>query len=409
MESQRDGKAPDRILIVEDERIVAHDLADTLRDLGYSIVDVVGTGEDAIAKAETLPVSAILMDVRLAGEIDGVETAERIRATQEVPIVYLTAHADDETLRRAKGTQPFGYLVKPYRIPDLKCALELAIHKHEINQRLARREQWADATLQAMASEQPKGYGNPVAVALSGWKHDEEIGQELERLVVERTSQLVAANRELEAFSYSVAHDLRAPLRGIDGFSQALIEEHAANLGPEGLDYLARVRGATKRMSVLIDDLLRLARTATAALERHTVDVSTLARATADALEAADRSRQVAFTIESDIVVDGDPGLIRIVLDNLLGNAWKFTRKAAAPYIEVGRRNGGFFVRDNGSGFDASAAPPPFRAFQRFHASGEYEGNGIGLAIAHRIVVRHGGQLWADSAVGRGAMFSVVL
>jgi light-regulated signal transduction histidine kinase (bacteriophytochrome) len=232
----------------------------------------------------------------------------------------------------------------------------------------------------------------------------------LERQVVERTQQLEAANKELEAFSYSVAHDLRAPLRGIDGFSQALIESHAAKLGPEGLEHLRHLRGSAKRMSHLIEDLLRLSRVARSELKRTRVDLSQQARAIRDDLITSDKERNVVFTIQDGVSVEGDEQLLRIVLENLLRNAWKFTANKPQAQIHFGSveidGRSVCQVKDNGAGFDSAYAHKLFRAFQRLHTEREFEGTGIGLAIVHRIVTRHGGRIWAEAAPDVGATFS---
>lgn len=497
-----------RLLVVEDERIVARDLTNTLTDLGYTVVGSVATGEDAIKQSLRHRPNLVLMDIRLAGPMDGVQAAQKICSEQPIPVIYLTAHSDDETLRRAKDTGPFGYLVKPFKAPELRCAIEIALHKHEIEARLREREQWLATTLRSIGdgviatdTMQKVTLLNPVAEALTGWKHDEALGRalgeimnlvteqrckpiespmatalrqkrvmslqhdavlvdrkgaavpiddsaapiisdrgevlggvivfrdiserrradeeirhlnaDLERRVVERTSQLEAANKELDAFSYSVAHDLRAPLRGIDGFSQALIEDHAVNLGPDGLEQLARVREAARRMSQLIDDLLRLSRVAKSELHRQPVDLSRLAGVVASELRSAHPHREVAVAIQEDLTVKADEKLLQIVLENLLGNAWKFTAKASHPAIEVGAfekdAQRTYFVRDNGAGFDMEYAHKLFGVFQRLHTATEFEGTGVGLAIVQRIINRHGGRIWAESAVGQGTTFYFVL
>jgi PAS domain S-box-containing protein len=241
----------------------------------------------------------------------------------------------------------------------------------------------------------------------------QRLNAELERRVVERTQQLEAANRELEAFSYSVAHDLRAPLRGIDGFSQALIEDHAANLGPQGLAHLGRVRRAAQRMAQIIDDLLRLARVAQADFNRRAVDLAMLARSVRAELEAANPGREGVLEIQEGIIVQGDERLLRIALENLFGNALKFTSKVAHPRIEFGSAlQAGervCFVRDNGVGFDMKYAHRLFQVFQRLHTTGEFEGTGVGLAIVERIIKRHGGRIWAESSGSQGTTFHFVV
>jgi len=227
-----------------------------------------------------------------------------------------------------------------------------------------------------------------------------------------RAAQLEAANKELEAFSYSVSHDLRAPLRSIDGFSHALMQDCAEKLDATGLGYLERVRAASQRMAALIDDLLNLARVARADVRQEPVDLAALARTILARLESEDPSRRVESVVDGQAVVHGDPLLLRVMLENLLGNAWKFTAKKPAPRIEFGtaRQNGTatYFVRDNGCGFDMKYADKLFGTFQRLHGS-EFPGSGVGLAIVQRIIQRHGGRAWAESVEGEGATFSFTL
>jgi PAS domain S-box-containing protein len=221
------------------------------------------------------------------------------------------------------------------------------------------------------------------------------------------------ANRELEAFSYSVAHDLRAPLRGIDGFSQALLEDYADKLDAEGQDHLRRVRESAQHMAQLIDDLLALSRVTRSALRSEHVDLSGLARDAARRLSSAHPGRDVDLTIADGLVARGDDRLLTVVLDNLLGNAWKFTSKRPGARVEFGRglEDGQpvYFVRDNGAGFDMAYASKLFGVFQRLHRVTEYEGTGIGLATVQRIVRRHGGRVWAEGEVDRGATFYFTL
>lgn len=221
------------------------------------------------------------------------------------------------------------------------------------------------------------------------------------------------ANRELESFSYSVAHDLRAPLRGMSGFSQILLEEHADRLGPDGLDCLQEIRTNASRMGALIDALLSLARVTRSELHAGPVDLTALARVAVAQLMAAEPQRTVAVRIEEGLVAFADPGLARVLVDNLIGNAWKFSGNTEEARIEVGQRletgSPTFYVRDNGAGFDMAHAEKLFGAFQRMHTMSEFPGTGIGLATAQRIVNRHGGRIWAQAEVGGGAIFSFTL
>lgn len=222
------------------------------------------------------------------------------------------------------------------------------------------------------------------------------------------------ANKELEAFSYSVAHDLRAPLRSIDGFSQALLEDYADRpLDAEGCRYLGNVRKAAQQMGQLIEGLLILSRVTQAELHRERVDLSALARSVLERLEAMQPGRDVECVIQSDLLVHADPRLMDVVLMNFLGNAWKFTGKRMGARIEFGLQtdaeNPAFFVRDNGAGFDAAYANKLFGVFQRLHTTREFEGTGIGLATVQRIIRRHGGTVWAEGEVNRGATFYFTL
>jgi signal transduction histidine kinase len=229
----------------------------------------------------------------------------------------------------------------------------------------------------------------------------------------ETNRELEGANRELEAFSYSVSHDLRAPLRSIEGFSQILLEDHAQGLDEEGEDYLGRVRAASRHMDTLIDDLLDLSRVTRSTLTRQTVNLSALTREIIVEIEKSQPDRRVEFVIADGLVVRGDPRLLRVALENLLGNAFKFTQEEPEARIEFGAvaRDGGlaYYVSDNGVGFEDAYAGKLFGAFQRLHAPEDFEGTGIGLATVQRIVQRHGGRVWAEGAVGEGATFFFTL
>lgn len=247
------------------------------------------------------------------------------------------------------------------------------------------------------------------------------LNQELEQRVIQRTAQLKVANQELEAFAYSVSHDLRAPLRSIDGFSQALLDDYGAQLDEEGQEFLQRVRGASQRMAQLIDDLLYLSRITRGEMIRQPVDLSGLAELVAQELQQNNPQRQVEMVIQPKVTADGDPRLLRVVLENLLGNAWKFTGRQERGRIEFGmERNRSiaenvppvelvYYVRDNGAGFDPAYAEKLFGVFQRLHRVDEFPGTGIGLATVQRIIHRHGGQVWADGEVGKGATFFFTL
>jgi light-regulated signal transduction histidine kinase (bacteriophytochrome) len=236
-----------------------------------------------------------------------------------------------------------------------------------------------------------------------------KMNSELEARVRERTTELETANDELQAFSYSVSHDLRSPLRSIDGFSQALLEDYDSQLDDTGKDYLRRLRGGAQRMGHLIDDLLLLSRVTLQPINREDVDLAAMARELIGELHEQDPDRVAHVQIQEGLIALADRGLLWVALQNLIGNAWKFTANAVPAIIEVGARvtdgQTEFFVRDNGAGFDMAYADKLFTPFQRLHSAEEFRGTGIGLATVHRIVARHGGRVWADAAEGRGATF----
>lgn len=237
--------------------------------------------------------------------------------------------------------------------------------------------------------------------------------KQAEALVARRTTELEASNRELEAFSYSVSHDLRAPLRSIDGFSQALIEDCGEKLDQTGHEYLGRIRRAAQRMGLLIDDMLCLARVTRSDMRYAHVNLSDLAESVATDLERPDSTAHLTINVQPGLSAFGDPALLRIVMENLLGNAIKFTGKTPNPKIAVGAEQRKdslvYYVRDNGAGFDMAFAGKLFGAFQRLHRAEEFPGTGIGLATVKRIIRRHGGEVWAESTVGKGSMFYFTL
>ena len=321
-------------------------------------------GAEGFEKAAQLQPDLILSDVMMP-RVSGDQMVHRIRQQSEfadIPIVLLTAKADDELRVRLLREGAQDYVMKPFSREEL----------------LAR-------------------VGNFIKLK----KAKEEIEQ--------KNDALARANQELEAFSYAVSHDLRAPLRSIEGFSQAVLEDYQDALDAEGKDYLARVVSATQNMRQLINGLLDLSRLTRKEIYQESVNLSDLARAIAAELQSTQPEREMTFMIEPGLIAKGDRRLLQAALTNLLSNAWKFTKHQPHPQIEFGAlsKDGKliYFVRDNGAGFDMQYADKLFGAFQRLHSAEDFEGTGIGLATVQRIIQRHGGQIWAEGAIGQGATF----
>ncbi len=277
---------------------------------------------------------------------------------------------------------------------------------------------WFEVQLQCLADESGEvlgvtGHARDITQRIEHQEAARRAQADLERRFVKRTAELVASNEELEAFSYSVSHDLRAPLRAVEGFAELLREDYGHQLDELGQDYLHHIVQGTGRMNGLINDLIQLARMNQGELERQRVDLSYLAREVITELRNRDPQRHVTVVIPQNIIADCDVGLMNIALENLLGNAWKFTSKSAEARIEFGSfvraSSTVYFVRDNGAGFDMGHARRLFAAFQRFHHERDFTGTGIGLATVKRVIRRHGGQVWAESAPGQGATFFFTL
>jgi PAS domain S-box-containing protein len=277
---------------------------------------------------------------------------------------------------------------------------------------------WFEIELQCVVDDEGRpegvsGFAQDITSRIERQEASRRNQIDLERRFAKRTAELQASNEELEAFSYSVSHDLRAPLRAVEGFADLLREDYGSQLDEMGQDYLTHIVQGTHRMSGLINDLIALAKMNQSELERQRVDLSQLAREIVSDLRMRDPQRDVTVVIAGNISAECDVGLMNAALENLIGNAWKFTGKIPDARIEFGSfaraSSTVYFVRDNGAGFDMGHASRLFAAFQRFHHERDFTGTGIGLATVKRIIRRHGGQVWAESAPGQGATFYFTL
>jgi two-component system, NtrC family, sensor kinase len=381
---------PKRILAVDDSLTYLHDVAEQLRQEGYDVIPA-RSGEEALELLLVQPVDCILLDLVMPG-LSGQETCRRIKesvAWRDIPLIMHTALEEQDAMIAGINAGADDYIAKSSEREVLFARVRAQLRRKQFeDENRSIREQLLQKEREGVVAHSAQEIAASRAIFVA----------ELER-----------KNSELEAFSYSVSHDLRAPLRSIDGFSKLLLDDHAGALNAKGKDYLLLVRASAQRMGELIDDLLLLSRVGRAGLVRDRVDLSGIARVAAEELQRKDPDRQVTICIEEPLSAQADDGLMRVLLENLLGNAWKFTANVPAARIEVRteQKESGtvFFVRDNGAGFDMSYAEKLFNPFQRLHTEAEFPGTGIGLATVHRIVDRHGGRVWADSAVGQGATF----
>jgi two-component system sensor histidine kinase/response regulator len=374
---------PVNILLVDDQPENLLALAAILEPLGQHLLTA-ASGRDALRTLLTTDAAVILLDVKMP-EMDGFETALLIRdreRSRNTPILFLTAAAPSQAMaHRGYAAGAVDYLVKP-AVPEFvrsKVAVFVELAKAA---RLLERQ----------------------AELLRAREHE---ARELAEARAAALAELEQKNRELEAFSYAVSHDLRAPLRRIDSFGRALLESRPDQLDETGQRFLQRIREATGHMAELIDGMLHLARVTRAELRAWPVDLSGLAAETVAELRQAEPDRDVEVTIRPGMVVNGDPRILRILLQNLLGNAWKFTAGRAPARIELGLHSAHsepvYYIRDNGVGFDMAYAGRLFTPFQRLHAADAFPGTGIGLATSQRIVQRHGGRIWLEGDVGLGA------
>ncbi len=367
------------VLIVDDDSTKRFALKTILAPLGENVVEA-SSGADALRQLLRQEFAVILLDVRMP-VMDGFETAQLVRQrprSELTPIIFVTALDKAETdMGRGYDLGAVDFVFAPVVPAILRAKVAVFVELYRAQQELRRYR------------------------------------SRLEMLVEERTTALTAINRELEAFSYSVSHDLRAPLLAFDGLSKTMLEEYGDRLDKRAKDNLKRMRGASQRMTSVFDGLQTLFRLTSGEVHREQLDVTALAKDIVAETRANVPQRDVKVAIASGMTASGDRRLVRILLANLLSNAWKFTGGKPSPRIEVGTEmvdgESRIFVRDNGVGFDMIDGHRLFGAFQRLHSQSEFPGAGIGLATARRIVNRHGGRIWAEGAAGEGATFYFVI
>lgn len=396
--TSRAAVGPGRILAVDDSLTFLSELEAQLESEGY-VVTPVQSGEQALAQLKRSDYDCVLLDVVMTG-ISGVETCRAIKedpALRALPIVMLTAETDPHTMIEAINAGADDFVEKSSDFSVLQARLRATLRRRRVEEERRRvREQIVQKEAEARA-----------ATTLA------ETRSQLLREVERKNEELSFLNRELQMFAHSVSHDLSQPLRGIEGFTEILLEQYADGLDDRGRHYLERVYAGAKRMGKLVEGLLGISRVSRREVRRERIDLSPIATRVAQRLVEGDPGRVVALEVAPQMPAWADVDLIESVFENLLGNAWKFTARQSDARVVVGvdlaERGRTYFVRDNGVGFDMSHVNRIFGPFQRLHAEKDFSGSGIGLAIVQRIVHRHGGDIWAESSPGRGATFLFTL
>jgi two-component system, sensor histidine kinase and response regulator len=367
------------VLIVDDDATKRFALRTILAPLEENVVEA-SSGADALRQLLKNEFAVVLLDVRMP-IMDGFETAQLIRQrprSELTPIIFVTALDEAETdMGRGYNLGAVDFVFAPVVPAIMRAKVTVFVELYRAQQELRRYR------------------------------------TQLETLVEERTIALTAINRELEAFSYAVSHDLRGPLVAFDAMSEQLLQQNRSQLDKAAAENLDRMREASKRMTSVFDGLQMLFRLTSGEIKREEVDISAMATDAVDQLRSEHPEREVQSDIAPDVTVDGDRRLVGILVGNLIDNAWKFSAIRSSPRITVGREavdgESRIFVKDNGVGFDMIDSHRLFGAFQRLHSQSDFPGAGMGLATARRIVNRHGGKIWAEGAVGEGATFYFVL
>ena len=396
------------ILLVDDRPENLLILEEVLGTTDQNLV-MAKSGEEALKQVLEKDFAAILLDVQMPG-IDGFETAALIRQrrqTTNTPIIFITAESQtNETMFRGYGLGAVDFLFKPI-VPDiLRTKVKVFANLFTMRQEIETNARRINAINQQLEQE-----------ILERSRAQAEV-MKLNRFLEEKIRELDLSNKELESFSYSVSHDLRAPLRSIDGFSLMLLEEYTEKLDETEKGYLHRIRAASRRLEQIIDDLLRLSRIMRNDMRIEPIDLSGLVRSISGAFQDASPNRKVELIAAPNVMVMADANLIQLAMENLVDNAWKYTSQKTNAQIEFGVDSRGTeltkqktlcFIKDNGAGFDMSLSDKLFAPFQRLHPESQFTGTGIGLAIVQRIIHRHGGSIRAEAEVGKGATFYFTL
>lgn len=405
------------ILTIEDEVALRKSIVDYFEDSGFTVIEATN-GNEGLEAFRTHRPDIVFTDLSMPNG-HGLDIIPVLR--REGPLTPIIVISGAGMLQDAVESMKCGawdYLSKPIR--DLSSleekALNLLSRARKLEKRVARRKLLQLHRAERLVAERTAELQKVNESLVEENRRRRMMQDEVLWLNQDLKQQKMAlehANQELEAFSYSVSHDLRAPLTAIGGFSQVLLEDYGDKLDENGRDCAARIVTASQRMGKLIDALLQLARIGRQPLKREPVDLSALARTIEQELRFLQPARSITVNVAEDLVVSGDQQLLRSVMNNLLGNAWKYTSKKKTALIELGvqvqQGEPVFFVRDDGAGFDMAYADKLFSTLQRLHSSHEFEGNGIGLATVHRIIQRHGGKIWAESVPGEGATFYFTL
>lgn len=392
-----------KILLVDDQADNLLSAGAVLETLGEEVVKA-ESGREALRQLLDQDFAVIVLDVMMP-EMDGFETAALIRQrerSRHTPIIFLTALGrSEEHIKQGYTLGAVDYLGKPFVPEILRTKVSVFVELHRKSGLLAHQSK----LLERQNSELQEAIHR-------SWRAEEEI-KALNRHLERRIAELNDLNHELETFSYTVSHDLRGPLSRIAGFSKALLESYRDQLDDRGRQYLDRIDHSANRMNDLVEDLLNFSRLTRLEMNEQYVNLSAIVRALSLELAVRDPQRQVEFVIPDGVAAWGDPTLLRAALLNLLENSWKFTRKHATTRIEFGMtetpQGRAYFLRDDGAGFDMAQAGRLFNPFQRLHKDSDFEGTGIGLATVDRIIRRHGGRIWAEGEIERGAAFYFTL